>query len=127
MNRKAAETLAELQQPRKMAISPNTNKLFVHGFLYVLQETWSKDSTVERAENHVGGRRYEPKKITYQSAGKLQEARRKFFSSNPVHGGSKPANLAQKCSESPQEAAGVIWPKKKAKTELKKKIKPSCF
>ena len=69
-----------------MAISSNPNKLFVQGFLYVLQETWSKDSVVERAEKHDGGRRYEPEKIKLQSAGKLQEARRKFFlqlQSNP--------------------------------------------
>ena len=47
MNRKAAETLPELQQSRKMTISPNSNHLFVHGFLYVLQETWSEILAVE--------------------------------------------------------------------------------
>ena len=101
-----------------MAISPNPNKLFVHGFLYVLQETWSKDFAVEWAEKHVGGRRYEPEKIEFQSAGKLQKSRRKFFSSNSGHDSPRPANPDQKRSGIPQEDAGVIRPKKDSRSEL---------
>ena len=37
---------AELQQPERMAISLTSDHLFVQGFLYVLQETWSKDFAV---------------------------------------------------------------------------------
>ena len=56
-HRKIQENPAVLQQPARIMISLTSDRLFVLGFLYVLQETWSEMLALEWAKTHTGVQR----------------------------------------------------------------------
>ena len=93
MNRRSCRKSPELQQPRRIAISPNPNKLFVHGFFCDLQETTFgggiSKKVHRRLEIWTGEDQFAELPETAEVAGIVLELQ-KF-----IHGGSRPANPAQ--------------------------------
>ena len=85
----------ELQQPERMVISSNPNKLFVQGFLYVLQETWSQDFAMVEEETHDGGQRCNPRCIGTHAAGNCSSGSPTSLAFNPIHGVIQPSKSNQ--------------------------------
>ena len=73
-HRRSCEIPAELQQLRRNSISPNPDKLFVHGFFCCFQDSKIELLAVESLKKEIGRRRYGPEKIMLQNCRKTGEA-----------------------------------------------------